>query len=291
MTTATETALKPDTIGLAVAEAAQCAAAPDTVILFGSRARGDHQVGSDVDLLIVSNGAGLLPQGSAWQAVRDYFDANPPELHVDIITMSREQFAYCSCAQNHVAGQALRDGVIMSGENLDCSSDYDDGYPLGWPDIRQRLINANRNLRWFEMTIENMPDDRESYGFAAQQAVENPIKAWISAADLSYRFRLSHDIDAIANVILNDMEQAETLAGHQLRLLLAYTSYPNPNPDYPVRILNWLTNYTVDYRYGGTGYRMDDLDRSRFQQEINLAVHTIINHVYDITGTNPSDLE
>ena len=63
------------------------------------------------------------------------------------------------------------------------------------------------------------------------------------------------------------------------------------NPDHPVRILNWLTNYAVDYRYGGTGYRRDGLDQSRFRQEINLAVHTIINHVYDVTGTNPSDLE
>ncbi len=291
MTTAVKTELKPDALGLAVAEAAQRAAAPDTVILFGSRARGDHRAGSDVDLLIVRNDKSIPPRGSAWLAVDEYFAANPPELHVDIITMSREQFAYCSRAQNHVAGQALRDGVIMSGENLDCPSDYDDGYPVGWPDIRQRLVNANRYLRSCNILMEQAPDDQESYGFFAQQAVENAIKAWISAADLSYRFRLSHDIAAIADVILNDPEQSETLAGHQLRLLLDYTSYPNPKPDHPVRILNWLTEYAVDYRYGGTGYRMDGLDRNRFRQEINLVVHTIVNHVYDITGTNPSDLE
>ena len=40
MTTVTETRNQPDTIGLAVAQTAQRAAAPDTVILFGSRARG-----------------------------------------------------------------------------------------------------------------------------------------------------------------------------------------------------------------------------------------------------------
>lgn len=42
MTTATETALKPDTIGLAVARVAQRAATSDRVIFFASRASGDH---------------------------------------------------------------------------------------------------------------------------------------------------------------------------------------------------------------------------------------------------------
>ena len=289
-TTAVKTALKPDALGLAVARVARRAVAPDTVILFGSRARGDHRANSDVDLLVIGSGDKVTLKLCVQDAVQEYFNANPPELSVDVIAMSRERFAYCSRAQNHVAGQALRDGVIMSGETLDCAAEHDDGYPVGWPDIRQRLINANRYLRSCTILMEQAPDDQESYGFFAQQAVENAIKAWISAADLSYRFAHSHDIAAIAGVILSDPEQAETLAGHQLRLLLEYTSYPSPKPDHPKRILNWLTEYAVDYRYGGTGYRMDGLDRGRFRNEINLAVQTIINHVYDITGTSLSDL-
>ncbi len=43
----------PDQTALEVARAVQSEMAPDTVILFGSRARGDHRPNSDVDLLIV----------------------------------------------------------------------------------------------------------------------------------------------------------------------------------------------------------------------------------------------
>ena len=45
----------PDAVGLAAAKAAQDAVAPDTVILFGSRARGDHRPDSDVDLMVVAS--------------------------------------------------------------------------------------------------------------------------------------------------------------------------------------------------------------------------------------------
>ena len=55
MTPAAEIGNQADAVGLTVARAAQRVAAPDTVILFGSRARGDHRANSDVDLLIVYN--------------------------------------------------------------------------------------------------------------------------------------------------------------------------------------------------------------------------------------------
>lgn len=121
------TASKPNALGLAVARVAQRAVAPDTVILFGLRARGDHRANSDVDLFIVHDDGKISRKLYAQDAVREYFAANPPELSVDIIAMSRERFAYYSRAQNHVAGQALRDGVNMSGETLDFTHDHDDG--------------------------------------------------------------------------------------------------------------------------------------------------------------------
>ena len=44
-----------DPVALEIARAAQKAAEPAVVILFGSRARGDHRPNSDVDLLVVAN--------------------------------------------------------------------------------------------------------------------------------------------------------------------------------------------------------------------------------------------
>ena len=35
---------------------------------------------------------------------------------------------------------------------------------------------------------------------------------------------------------------------------------------------------------------MDDIDRDRFQTEINLAVGTFINRAYELTGTSEADV-
>ena len=276
-----------DTVGLAVAQAAQRGAASATVILFGSRARGDHRANSDVDLLIVCDGSSITAEAGARQAIREYFTAHPPNRNVDIIAMSRERFNYCRRARNHVAGQAIQDGVVMNGEKMDDVSNNDDGYVADWPDVKERLIATYRNLRAFETLISELPDDNETYAFHAQQAVENAIKAWVSAAGLSYR--LTHDLDEVAAIILNDPGQARSLAGHQLQILMDYIT--TEDPANPVRKINWLTRYAVEYRYGGTNHRMDGTERGRFHTEIVLAIQTMTNHVYTITGTGPSDLQ
>ena len=82
----------PDPVGLAVARAAQQAVEPDTVILFGSRARGDHRDDSDVDLLLVHKDSFISHYPVAQKAVREYFRQNPPELAVNIFPISRDEF-------------------------------------------------------------------------------------------------------------------------------------------------------------------------------------------------------
>lgn len=258
----------------------------NTVILFGSRARGDHRPNSDVDLMIISDSGPGAGSGLAAQVAREYFQDHPPRLRVDVVTMDVKTFNYCRRAKNHVAAQAIRDGVVMSDENLDLSDDYDDGYPDSWPDVKERLQAAYRNMRAFHRLIDFDDSDQEMYGFHAQQAVENAIKAWLSAAGLEYR--AVHDLREVADQILRDPIESGTLAAAQLRLLIDYTSYPNAgragSPD------NWLTLYAVVYRYSGTGFRMDDIDRGRFLAEINLAVGTFINRAYELTGTSESDV-
>ena len=201
--------------------------------------------------------------------------------------MSRQRFDYCRRARNHMAGQALREGLIMNGERLDDGPNYDDGYPESWPDVKERLLAAYRNLRAFDLTIEQLPNDQESYRFHAQQSVENAVKTWVSAAGLSYR--RTHDLDELSGIILDDPEQSSSPAGHQLQRLMTYVSAPDP--DYPGDTIDWLTRCAVDYRCSGTSHIMEDHDRNEFRHEITLAVTTIINRVYEITGTGISDLD
>ncbi len=276
----------PDKTALEVAKAVQSEMPANTVILFGSRARGDHRPNSDVDLMIISASGRGAGSGLAARVARDYFQDNPPRLRVDVVTMDVKTFNYCRRAKNHVAAQAIRDGVIMSDENLDLSAGYDDGYPDSWPDVRERLQAAYRHMGAFGREIDHRDGIQEIFGFHAQQAVENAIKAWLSAAGLEYRS--VHDLREVADQILRDPTEAGTLAAAQLRLLIDYTSFPNP--DRPGERLNWLTLYAVNYRYSGTAFRMDDVDRHRFLAEINLAVGTFINRAYELTGTSEPDL-
>lgn len=286
LTDLTPAGSNPDATALALASAVQAAILPDTVILFGSRARGDHRAHSDFDLMLVCQGNTFSPRAKAQQAVKDYFRDHPPRLGVDIVAMTRERFDYCKRARNHVAGQALRDGVITSGERLDYLSSYEDDYPASWPDVKEKLQAAYRQLNTFNRMMEAGDFPQEDYGFHPQQAVGNALKSWLSAADLPYG--RVHDLEETGKPLLNDPAESQTLAGAQLQLMLDYTRVQDT--DHIGETRNWLTLYAVDYRYSGTGFRMTDLDQNRFQSEINLAVRSFINRAHELTGTDETDV-
>ena len=277
---------KPDEAGLAVAQAVQEAIEPDTVILFGSRARGDQRPNSDVDLLLICQQGTVAPRSRARKAIKLHFQRHEPALNVDIVVMERDKFNYCQRAKNHLAGQALRDGVIMGDERLNYSEQYDDYHPDSWPDVKERLQATYRHIGTFTREIKYPEGEQESYGFFAQQAVENALKAWMSAAGIDYR--RVHNLEESAENLLSDPVENSTLATAQLSILMEYTRFEEPN--HPREYENWLNRYAVDYRYSGTGFRMTELDRNRFQTEINLAVHTFINRAYELTGTDQSDI-
>ena len=63
---------------MAVARAVHDAVRPESVILFGSRARGDYREDSDIDLMLIceerlSKDAYMKAQGAAGQAARDLY--------------------------------------------------------------------------------------------------------------------------------------------------------------------------------------------------------------------------
>ena len=103
--------------------------------------QGDHRPNSDVDLLVVVNDTSELSDrrvkniadGAAWSKLSEL----PGKFGYDVIGITREQFGYCRRARNHIAAQALRDGVIMNYDEFDdlCDEDFNDDYPSGWPDI------------------------------------------------------------------------------------------------------------------------------------------------------------
>ncbi len=119
----------PDPHAIAIARAVQEREAPDMVILFGSRATGRHHEHSDVDILVVTDDEGSSSIGpNAYHINQDHLKVNPPKLEIGVIRMTRKTFDYCRRANQHIAGQAARYGVIMNGETLGPPPDYHDGY-------------------------------------------------------------------------------------------------------------------------------------------------------------------
>ncbi len=276
----------PDPIGMAAAAAAQEANKGSTIVLFGSRARGDNRPDSDVDLLIVCQDKAVVVEAKARTAIKNYFRDNPPRLPVDIVTFTEDEFRKKSTAPNHVTGQAIRDGIVMTGERLDPSTNYEGKYPPSWPDVRERLRATYRNLRAFDLNFSMLQEDQETWAYHAQQAVENSLKAWLSAAGIEYRW--IHELEEPSEAIFQHHVESSTLAAHQLKSLLDTTNYQDPAE--PGQTLNWLDKYSVSYKYSGTAHRMNDEEKQRFRQEILLAVHSFANRAFELTGTSESDL-
>ncbi len=87
---------------------------PDTIVLFGSRARGDPHAHSDVDLLIVkaSNEPRHKRVGRAHRAL---IGVGVP---VDILWYTPAEAAAHSRMRQHVASRALREGRVLYEREL-----------------------------------------------------------------------------------------------------------------------------------------------------------------------------
>ena len=252
----TTTRLLPDLRACAVARAVGDAAHAHTVILFGSRARGDFTQDSDIDLLIITGTRNVSHEEYQRNSAAAHHKAREVYGHsigVDLVHLAEEDFHHCRRARNHVAGQAVRDGFDVNGEKVT----YDNPDPTNWPDIRQRIINAERELRALEILVEGNAD-QETIGFHAQQAIENALKGWISALDDDYRN--THDLTDLAAIVRRHPEENDTSAGERLA---------------------WLTDYAVIYRYQGAQVQMDD--RFELFFAVTETVEAIIARIRELT--------
>jgi len=85
------------------------ATSSERIILFGSRARGDHRAYSDVDLLVVKSGAVLTRN---WE-VHAYASLGGLAVPADILCYTPEEVERWRSARNHVVARALREGRVL----------------------------------------------------------------------------------------------------------------------------------------------------------------------------------
>jgi len=89
--------------------------APETIILFGSRARGDARADSDVDLLVVETEPFSPRRSRRKEAARLYMALRKLSVSKDILLYSREEFEHWKDSLNHVVGRAHREGRVLHG--------------------------------------------------------------------------------------------------------------------------------------------------------------------------------
>lgn len=282
---------QPDRHALDVARAAQEWAAPATVILFGSRATGRYRADSDIDLLVVADDNLRSAEIRAYHGARNYMQAHPPDLALEVVPMTWAKFRRCRQANQHIAGQAAKYGVMMRQEPPDDTPAAPDAYPDHWPETERRILNARKWLGTLEVMIggELYTGHQEALGFAAQQAVENALKGWTSAYNAEGSFNYKHEIITLWHKVQEletYQEPTAAIAIQAVGELLDYTSYPDP--DQPGMTLDWLTHYAAQYRYDGSTFPMTYEIAREIQEKIDQAVTAVIRHIYALSGVAES---
>lgn len=275
---------QPDPHAVNIARAVQ-EASDGTVILFGSRARGDYTRDSDADILVIGH-----TKGSPLAAARRYMTAHPPELEVQIFEMTRPEFGRKRLATQSLAGHAARHGVWMSSERNDYTHHYEDEYPVHWPATRNCLENGWENLREMQEKIEANSWNQKAIGYSAQQAVENGLKSLLSIHQDPAEFR--HDLRAIWNHYLHHHHNPRDPGAHTVQEavedLMDHTAYDSPRD--PGQKECWLTDYARQYRYRQDYRRMAEYELQELKLTVEDAFFAIMDHVNAVSGTSETDL-
>ena len=210
---------EPPATALAMAKWVHDRARAVRTYLFGSRARGDHHLASDIDILIVTD---KLPEEKALDIIREEArqvqkETMPEASGVDVLAMTLLDFQRHRRLINNLAWTIDKEGIMaMGGETLNygqCHEDDEDedhnrsepdhpqqdrpdNYPdeseidrIDWEDVDLRRKDstgcASDIELWREANIlEGLSD--KSFGHTAQQALENAYKALLGANGHSY---------------------------------------------------------------------------------------------------------
>ena len=249
---------KADPKALGVAKAVYEAISPNRVILFGSRARGDHrEAESDIDILIVSDQAGDAAvvedaESAARQRADTLFNHDVP---IQLLWRTTEEFHQTRRTINGVVARAIDEGIIMPEDLEDDGTEYND-YAHEWTVTEQRVEHAEIHLDGFQDLAGRNRNDR-LIGKNAQEAMEHALKALISAYGI--RYERTHDL----NKLLQQVNDAD--------------------PDFQLHL---RSNYQVLNQYsGGDDYYVPKAfltDSPTYYEDVTSDVRTLLARVSEL---------
>ena len=151
---------------------------------------------------------------------------------------------------------------------------------------KQRLENTLKNAAEFNERVDRNHWNQEMTGSAAQQSVENGLRAILSARNCPETFR--HDLNGIWEHYTQHHHDPQDTTLAAVEEVLEYTTAENPNN--PGGIINWLTSYAARYRYNGAPRRMAGWELEELRLRVNEAAKELIDTAHRLSGTTEADL-
>lgn len=212
--------LQPDGRAVAVAQAIYGAARPRRLILFGSRARGDHREDSDIDILIVTDEppAESHKEKVSAAAARCAADQYQRPVPVQLVWNTAAEYRQRRRTVNHLVARAIDDGVLMPENPVDYDDQGDD-YSYEWTVTSERVRNAEQHLDTFQLLAEGGRSDR-MLGKNAQEGMEHALKAVISAAGA--RYERTHNLHRLLQQAQAADPELNFVPRSDFRVLLQY---------------------------------------------------------------------
>ena len=193
-------------------------------ILFGSRARGDHNPSSDIDVLIIKDPApteqwleDLRDKARQIQKIR-----LPQASGIDILCMTEADFHRDSRLRNHLANSIAKQGLIIMPDEQQGPAHGEFEEQTDVQGVRQRLSDANDAAGDLKLWLDSGLADRMSdkgVGRAGQTALENAYKAVLGSHGFDYPTggRDGHNLRLLVDRIRRDLDwpQGEFIPGEE----------------------------------------------------------------------------
>ena len=171
-----------DVKAILVARSVEKIATPDDIFLFGSRARGDWDDASDIDIFTIADSEPATKERHrrALKAGQDRaLEIYGRPVKIDLVRYSPADFERFRSARTHLTYHALKDGINMNCEPAADSDRYPEVEPDNRPDVEQRFINYQRQILAAEALLEQW-SGYEEVGQQFQRCLENACKGFLA---------------------------------------------------------------------------------------------------------------